>query len=61
MKSTRKTQGTYHIFCVSAEANFEGGGGNKKADLVKEETKFGRNIVRGERNYQFVQGGEYVF
>ena len=59
MKSTRKAQGTYHFFCVSGEVNFEGG--NKKADLVKGETKFGRNIVRGERNYEFIQGGEYVF
>ena len=36
--------------------NFEGGN-RKKADLMKEGIKFGRNIVRGERNYEFVQGG----
>ena len=35
--------------------NFEGG--HKKADLIKGGTKFGRNMVRGERNYEFVQKG----
>ena len=39
--------------------NFEGGN-RKKADLIKGGIKFGRNMVRGERNYEFVQG-EYVF
>ena len=39
--------------------NFEEGT-EKKADLIKGGIKFGRNIVRGERNYEFVQG-EYVF
>ena len=47
--------------------NFEGGnrkkadlikGGNrKKADLMKGGIKFSRNMVRGERNYEFVWGG----
>ena len=36
--------------------NFEGGN-RKKADLIKGGIKFGRNMVRGERNYEFVQGG----
>ena len=31
-------------------------GGRKKADLIKGGIKFGRNMVRGERNYEFVQG-----
>ena len=35
-------------------------GNRKKADLIKGEIKFGRNILRRERNYEFVQG-EYVF
>ena len=39
--------------------NFEGGD-RKKAYLIKGEIKFGRNMVRGEGNYEFVQG-EYVF
>ena len=39
--------------------NFEGGD-RKKADLIKWGIKFGRNMVTGERNYEFVQG-EYVF
>ena len=39
--------------------NFEGGN-RKKADLIKGEIKFGRNIARGGRNYEFVQG-EYAF
>ena len=34
-----------------------GRGNRKKADLVKGGIKFGRNMVRGERNYEFVQGG----
>ena len=34
--------------------NFEGG---KKADLIKEGIKFSRNTARGERNYEFAQGG----
>ena len=33
--------------CVR-EVNFEGGGGRKKADLIKGGIKFGRSIVRGE-------------
>ena len=36
--------------------NFEGGN-RKKADLIKGGIKFGRNMVRGERNYEFVLGG----
>ena len=36
--------------------NFEGGN-RKKADLMKEGIKFGQNMVRGEGNYKFVQGG----
>ena len=36
--------------------NFEGGN-RKKADLIKGGIKFGRNMVRGEGNYKFVQGG----
>ena len=31
------------------------------ADLIKGGIKFGRNMVRGEGNYEFVQGGKYVF
>ena len=38
--------------------NFEGG--IEKADFIKRGIKFGRNIVRGERNYEFVRG-EYGF
>ena len=38
------------------EVNFEGGNRNK-VDLIKGGIKFGRNMVRGERNYEFVQGG----
>ena len=45
------------IFSVcGGEVNFEGGN-RKKADLIKGGIKFGRNMVRGERNYEFVQGG----
>ena len=36
--------------------NFEGGN-RKKADLIKGGIKFGRNMIRGEGNYEFVQGG----
>ena len=32
-------------------------GEQKKADLIKGGIKFGRNMVRGKRNYEFVQGG----
>ena len=42
------------------EVNFEGGGDRKKADLIKGGIKFGRNMVRGEGNYEFVRG-KYVF
>ena len=39
-------------------SEFWGGGRNrKKADLIKGGIKFGRNMVRGEGNYEFVQGG----
>ena len=38
------------------EVNFDGGN-RKKADLIKGGIKFSRNMVRGERNYEFVQGG----
>ena len=38
------------------EVNFEGGN-RKKADLIKGGIKFGQNMVRGEGNYKFVQGG----
>ena len=51
--------GTYHLFCAG-EVNFEGGN-RKKADLIKGRIKFGRNVVRGERNYEFVQGGNTFF
>ena len=45
------------IFSVcGGEVNFEGGN-RKKADLIKGGIKFDRNMVRGERNYEFVQGG----
>ena len=45
------------FLCVCGEVNFEGGGVNRKiADLIKGGIKFGRNVVRGERNYEFVQG-----
>ena len=36
--------------------NFEGGD-RKKAALIKGGIKFGRNMVREEGNYEFVQGG----
>ena len=36
--------------------NFEEGN-RRKADLIKGGIKFGRNVVRGERNYEFFQGG----
>ena len=39
--------------------NFEGED-RKKVDLIKGGITFGRNMVRGEKNYEFVQG-EYVF
>ena len=42
--------------CVGGGVNFEGGN-RKKADLIKGGIKFDRNMVRGERNYEFVQGG----
>ena len=49
------------FLCVfGGEVNFEGGN-RKKADLIKGGIKFGRNIVRGERNYEFVQGGRIHF
>ena len=51
-----KVLGTYHFFCVWGEMNFEGGN-RKKTNLIKGGIKFGRNMVRGERNYEFVQGG----
>ena len=35
--------------------NFEGE--QKKGRFDKGGIKFGRNMVRGERNYEFVQGG----
>ena len=47
------------FFCVWGEVNFEGGT-EKKADWIKGGIKFGRNMVRGKRNYEFVQVG-YVF
>ena len=42
--------------------NFEGGNRNK-ADLIKGGggIKFGRNIVRGEKNYEFIQGDNTFF
>ena len=40
--------------------DFEGGN-RKKADLIKGGIKFGRNMVRGERNYEFVQRGNTLF
>ena len=40
--------------------NFEGGNRNM-VDLIKGGIKFGRNMVRGERNYEFVQGGNTFF
>ena len=49
------------IFCVcGGEVNFERGN-RKKADLIKGGIKFGRNMVRGERNYEFFQGGNTFF
>ena len=38
------------------EVNFEEGG-TEKGRFDKGGIKFGRNMVRGERNYEFVQGG----
>ena len=55
---------TYHFFCVWGEVNFEEGGREgeqKKADLIKGGIKFGRNMVKGERNYEFVQKGGIRF
>ena len=51
--------GTYHFFCVcvGGEVNFEGE--QKKADLIKGRIKFGRNIVRGKINYEFVRGDTF--
>ena len=47
------------IFSVcGGEVNFEGGGGGgKKADLIKGGIKFGRNMVRGGRELRIRPGG----
>ena len=51
--------GTYHFFCVcgGGEVNFEGGNRKKAGLMIKGGIKFDRNMVRGERNYEFVEGG----
>ena len=43
------------IFSVGGQVNFEGGD-RTKADLIKGEITYDRNIVRGEWNYEFVWG-----
>ena len=45
--------------CGGGGVNFKGLN-RKKADLIKEGIKFDRNVVRGDMNYEFVQG-KYVF